>query len=942
MTSNLGVSVSDSSIFDPSPLIEHMVNLAVLIKDEIAVNQDKEILNIIQSDFKNFLKVKLNFDEFAEIYAQCFVYGLFSAKIMQKGKITLENVPTTLGKANPLLRKVFVVFNQDISSIFDHKKNELNTFIEFLNQLDFSALINWFSKANRKSNPVIHFYESFLADYDPQLKLKRGVFYTPDTIVSFIIRSVNILLKDSLRFSDGLNDPSAIILDPAMGTGTFLNEIVRIVKENFEQINMNTSQEKRITEWNRFINSNLLKRVFGFEVMIIPYIVAHLQLALLLEATGYDFAKYQNRIGVFLTNSLEGTNKNKSNLTKYLRNDLFSSEETDLMNEVKINTPISVIVGNPPYSKFSSNKECHWIEGLMKGTISDGARRSSYYEIDGEPLQERKTHLLDDYVKFIRFAQWRIEKTGYGIVAFITNHGFLSNPTFRGMRQQLLEAFDQLYILDLHGNILKGETSPDGSKDENVFDIKQGTSIIFMIKKKKKDHQPQMFHFDLWGTRNNKYKYLQDNDVSSVNWIQIFPRTPDYFFYPIDWTLWEEYKKGWKLTDIFSDHGVGIVTARDKLTIHPTEEDIWNTVIDFGTLSADEARKKYRLGKDAESWRVVSAQNDLRKIGLDKAVSRKNGQIKIIDETFTNQLKEQYIKPVNYRPFNKKYTFYTGNSNGFLARPVYSIMKHLLQEDNLSLITTRLTKGEEFKHVFVSNILFEQIFLSSKTSNSAYSFPLYITSQNDDELRDNISQQFIHNLSSHWNLTYLDNPANEGELVSNFSSKDIFHYIYAILHSEIYRNRYKNFLGLDFPRIPFSANLDLVRELVSNGKELVQLHLMDITNKNIILEGESEFHFSKASDIMVKNKRKKKYKSGKLYLNDEYYVDGISEKVYKFHIGGYPIIEKWIRENNNKLISSRTIRILKNIISIIKVTLALSDQIDKVIRCESSFLKSNY
>ncbi|MHA2075281.1 MAG: type ISP restriction/modification enzyme, partial [Candidatus Hodarchaeales archaeon] len=717
--------MSNSNIFDSSLLIEHMVNLAVLLKDEITNNRDNGVIIKIYDEFNSYLDKTLEFDKFADIYAQIFVYGLFSAQIIRKNKINLNKVPIILGRANHLLEKTFSVFNQDLSRIINPDKIGLNKFLEFLNKIDLVALINWFTEDEKSSNPLIHFYESFLADYNPQMKLKRGVFYTPDVIVSFIIRSVDILLKDSLNFNSGLNDPSVIILDPAMGTGTFLNEIVKTVKENYDRINTKSSQEKRITDWNHYITDSLLKRIFGFEVMITPHIIAHLQLALLLETTGYDLTRSKDRIGVFLTNTLEGTHENKNNLTRYLSNDSFLIEETDLINEIKINTPISVIVGNPPYSKFSSNKECHWIEGLIKGTITDGVRRSSYYEIDGEPLQERKTHLLDDYVKFIRFAQWRIEKTGYGIVAFITNHGFMSNPTFRGMRQQLLKAFDQLFILDLHGNILKGETTPDGSKDENVFDIKQGISIIFMIKNKISDNKPQIFHFDLWGTRNKKYEYLRDNDVASINWTQIFPRSPDYFFYPIDWTLWEEYNKGWKLTDIFSEHGVGIVTARDKLTIHSTKEDIWNTVIDFGTLSPDEARKKYKLGKDAESWGVLSAQEDLRKIGLNKAVSRENEHIKIIDETFATQLKKQFVKPINYRPFNKKYTFYTGTSNGFLARPVYSIMKHLLQENNLSLITTRLTKGEEFKHVFATQLPFEQIFLSSKTSNSAYSFPLY-------------------------------------------------------------------------------------------------------------------------------------------------------------------------------------------------------------------------
>ncbi|MHA2172543.1 MAG: N-6 DNA methylase, partial [Candidatus Kariarchaeaceae archaeon] len=373
----------DSRLFDSNLMIEHMVNLAVSIKNEININQNNGFLTNIYREFSSYLVKNLEFDEFADIYAQSFVYGLFSAKIIQKIKIDLDSVPIILGRASPLLEKTFTVFNQDLSRIIDPDKIGIHQFLDLLNQTDFLSLLNWFTQDEKNYNPLIHFYELFLADYNPQLKFKRGVFYTPDAIVSFIIRSVDDLLKNSLNFNSGLNDPSVIILDPAVGTGTFLNEIVKTLKENYDRINTKSPQEKRITNWNHYITDNLLKRIFGFEVMITPYIIAHLQLALLLETTGYDLTRSKDRIGVFLTNTLEGTHENKNNLTRYINNDSFLIEETDLINEIKINTPISVIVGNPPYSKFSSNKECHWIEGLMTGTITDGVRRSRYYELDG-------------------------------------------------------------------------------------------------------------------------------------------------------------------------------------------------------------------------------------------------------------------------------------------------------------------------------------------------------------------------------------------------------------------------------------------------------------------------------------------------------------------------------------------------------------------------------
>jgi len=927
-----------------SQLIDHMVNLTKALKDEIKNKQTNEVIVRIYNEFNSSLVKKLNFETFVDTYAQTIIYGLFSAQLIENEKITLEKVGTIIGKTNPFLEKTFIVFNKEVTLIINLETIGINEFLRYLNRYDLKTLITEFFKDRKIANPLIHLYGLFLSKYDPRKQIERGVYYTPDPIVSFISKSVDLLLKKHLKLKSGLNDPSAVILDPAMGTGTFLNGIIKVVKDTFDKDKENLSQESRLTEWRHYISSDLLNRIFGFEIMINPYIIAHLQLFLLLEATGFNSKKNGKRIGVFLTNTLEGTHRNQPDLTEYLEKKPILDEETYSVNEIKINKPISVVIGNPPYSKFSSNRECTWIEGLMKGTISDGTRRSSYYEVDEKPLQERKTHLLDDYVKFIRFAQWRIEKTGYGIVAFITNHGFLSNPTFRGMRQQLLKAFNVIYILDLHGNILKGEKTPDNLKDENIFDIKQGTSIIFMIKEKKEGNTSRIFHSDLWGTRIQKYEYLSENNVTSVNWNQIYPISPNYFFYPIDWTLWKEYNKGWKLTDIFTEYGVGLVTARDKLTIHSSKEEVWNTISDFATLSPTEAREKYQLKNDSESWSVEGAQKDLANTGINDIISRNKSTFEVIDKIKADYIKKEFIKPVLYRPFNKKFIFYTGRSNGIIARPVYSIMKHMLQEGNISLISTRLTKGEDFKHVFVSSILFEQIFLSSKTSNSAYCFPLYLKTTNDWKKKTNLSNELIQCLSNSWNLNFTINSDFEGNLEENFSPKDIFYYIYAILHSEIYRKRYNHFLSLDFPIIPFFTNLELVRKLINKGKELIELHLIDVMGDKTLKNKKQvsiKVITSKSSNEVVKNKGKKKYTNGRLFLNDDCFIDGISEKVFRFHVGGYPILEKWIRENSNEIITAEKMITLTNMIIIIENTISISNEVDKLLKSENSFITIN-
>src|SRR5205807_1694706 len=434
--------------------------------------------------------------------------------------------------------------------------------------------------------------------------------------------------------------------------------------------------------WSSYVRQHLLPRLFGFELLMAPYAMAHIKLAMQLAAIdlpkeerstwGYDFES-DERLGIYLTNTLDEAHKRSDVLFgRYI------SDEANEAAKVKQSYPVMVVLGNPPYSGHSANKG-DWIKDLLRGKDSQtGKVTGNYFEVDGQSLGERNPKWLnDDYVKFMRFAQWRIEKTGYGVLAFITNHGYLDNPTFRGMRQSLMQTFDDIYILDLHGNSKKKERSPDGTKDENVFDIQQGVAIGIFIKRQKKaslSSAVNIYHAHLWGSREvyekigqklligGKYHWLADHDITTTEWVRIEPQLPFYLFTPRDIDLSTEYEKSMKLTDILPVNSTGIVTARDTLTIHWDIDAAWKTVYDFVSLPSETARTKYNLDKDVRDWKVTMAQADLKSSGPSKS----------------------NLVPILYRPFDIRYTYYTGKSRGFHCMPRGDVMRHMLRGGNIA------------------------------------------------------------------------------------------------------------------------------------------------------------------------------------------------------------------------------------------------------------------
>ncbi len=701
----------------PDELAAKMAKIARLLRDLIVRAYQQETGNgKLHTQLESFRQVLLDHltpEQFADMYAQTICYGLFAAKCSASGQaFSRIHAGYYVPKTNPFLRNLF---NQIAGVELDERLVWLvEHLIAVLNRADIAAILANFGKRTRQEDPVVHFYETFLAQYDPTLREMRGVYYTPEPVVSYIVRSLDGVLRSSFGLNDGLADSSRLpsglhkvqILDPATGTGTFLYAVFARI---FEQFQANKGL------WSGYVSQHLLPRVHGLELLMAPYTVAHMKLGLQLQELGYDFHS-DERLRVFLSNTLdEPHHSDITLLAKWL------SDEANAASAVKQEMPVMVILGNPPYSGHSANKG-DWINNLLHGVGGDyneGRPVANYFKVDGQPLKERNPKWLnDDYVKFIRFAHWRIMQTGYGVLGFVTNHGYLDNPTFRGMRQALLHDFDEIYVLDLHGNSKKKEKTPSGDPDKNVFDIQQGVAIGIFIKSSQNSEQPaKLFHAELWGERKEKYQWLLENDLTTTVWKELQPQAPFYLFTPQNVDLRKEYEAGWKVTDMMPVNSVGIVTARDKLTIHESPEAVMSTVLDFVGLEVEQVRTKYNLGKDARDWKVDLAQQDIKKHGINKS----------------------YIVSILYRPFDRRYTYYTGQTRGFLCMPRPSIMKQILAGDNLALITSRLTKGETFKHAQVTRHIVEVICMSPNTSNNGFVFPLYLYPEKETGLFANIS-----------------------------------------------------------------------------------------------------------------------------------------------------------------------------------------------------------
>jgi hypothetical protein len=962
-------------ISDPKTLALRMARLTHFIRDMIVTAFESKkasaTLRDLHKAFEETLIPDLSIPQFADMFAQTLAYGLFAARCNHagpRGSFKRLGAASEIPKTNPFLRQLFETITGNALD-----EEPFAGFVDDLAQLladtDLDAVLADFGKRTARQDPVVHFYETFLAAYDPKLRESRGVYYTPEPVVSYLVRSVDYLLKTRFGCANGLADtgtveyerevtegnktrkvkatsPRVLILDPACGTGTFLYTVIDNIREEF-------IRQGNAGMWSGYVRNHLLPRIFGFELLMAPYAVAHFKLGMQLaghdltaaqrEKWAYDFSG-DERLGVFLTNTLEEAERRAETLFGPLR---VISQEANAASKIKNELPILAVIGNPPYSGHSANKG-EWIQSLVEDYKRDCPELY-------KPAQAK--WLQDDYVKFIRWGQSRIERTGAGILAFITNHGYLDNPTFRGMRQRLMATFSDIYILNLHGSSKKKEISPDGSKEQNVFDIQQGVAIGVFIKEPGRGGCSEVQYADLWGQREAKYTRLFESDVQTTQWTKLSPKAPLLLFVPQDADLLSEYDRGWKLRDAMNQNGdpaPGIVTTQDEFAIswdgNEAKEKVRRLL---ATASEEEARDLFRLCSQSQ-WNYDRAKEEL----------------------YHGAWKEQ-VRPILYRPFDIRWTVYDSN---VAVHRRERVMRHMLSGENLGLSTTRSVEiGDGFQHVFCSRNLIQHHTVSLKEVN--YLFPLYLLPSEDANgkgqanldvqtshwapgpggRRPNLNPQFIADIEKRVGLSFVSD--GKGNLKKTFGPEDVFDYIYAVFHSPTYRTRYAEFLKSDFSRVPLTSDVSLFRSLCKLGAELVALHLLEspklakpiarypVKGPNLVEKGFPKYIAPGEPEPGTG----KPLKAGRVYINkatvaamssspfsaespvgtpalqNGQYFEGVPPEVWNFHIGGYQVCEKWLKDRRGRTLTYEDLEHYSKVVTALHETIRLMTEIDAAI-----------
>ncbi len=899
-------------------LAEMMAAKAKLLQNilERAVTSDEETQEntSIQGQYETFKEIlihDLSPKAFADIYAQTLAYGMFAARLHDKtlDSFSRQEAAELIPKSNPFLRKLFgYVAGPDID---ERIKTTVDNLADVYRATNVEQLLKNFGSSTQQHDPIIHFYETFLAAYDPKLRKSRGVWYTPEPVVKFIVRAVDDILKTEFGLPKGLADTSKTeielstqttdrrtktgfrsgkkevhkvqILDPATGTGTFLAEVIKHI--------YSTRFKAMQGAWSTYVEEDLIPRLNGFELLMASYAMAHLKLDMLLAETGYKPKKNQ-RFNIFLTNSLEEHHPDTGTLFS-----TWLSTEANEANQIKRDTPVMCVIGNPPYAVSSTNKG-EWIQNLLKDYKKD--------------LNERKINLDDDYIKFIRYGQHYIDKNGSGILAYISNNSFIDGITHRQMRKHLLQTFDKIYILDLHGNTKKKEVCPDGSPDQNVFDIMQGVSINIFVKtgKKKKSELGKVFHSELYGKRDSKYPFLFDSKskVSMIKWEILENKAPYFFFIPKDFKAEGRYKSGFKIDELFINNNTGIQTKCDALSIHFKHEDLVKVVENFKLKEVSELKSIYSFKKDSSGWNFKNAKTDLTE-------------------------NEIHYSKILYRPFDVRYTLYTGKSSGFIGRPRTSTMQHLIHPNNLGFITLRIN-GE--KEEFVSLITNHIIEKGSLPRGNYSVFPLYLYPNKEstffvkENRSPNLNQEIIAKIAKKLGLTF----THEKETTpKTFAPIDILDYIYAVLHSPTYRTKYKEFLKIDFPRVPYPKNQKTFWKLVELGGEIRQIHLLESPKVEEYITS-----YPKDGDNTITTKIGKKdwelfdekQQLGRIWLNNQQYFDNIPLVAWEFYIGGYQPAQKWLKDRKGRTLSFDDLLHYQKIIVALTETDRLMKEIDKI------------
>ena len=822
---------------------------------------------------KNVLMSNVSQVEFSDWYAQTLIYGLFAARYHANDVDTFsrEEAAKLIPKSNPFLRKLFQrigVYDLDVRVAWI-----IDDLVGIFGVTDVRALLD----ANKEErDPVMLFYEDFLTAYNPERRKARGVYYTPAPVVSFIVRIIDDLLQKEFGLKEGLADHSQAadgkhrlqILDPATGTGTFLVGVVRAIYRKFSG---------QTGVWNNYVKEHLLPRLHGYEILMAPYAMAHLNLEYVFRETGAtDLGNA--RYGIYLTNTLEDA---------HFDGNLFSpiDQEAKAVSLLKQDMHVMVMLGNPPYNVVSSNKS-QWIEGLVQ------SYKTGLNEQNIQPLS-------DDYIKFIRYAQWQIERTGEGVIGFITNNSFLDGVIHRTLRSELLRVFDEIYIVNLHGNSRLKEKTPEGGKDENVFDIQQGVSILLLIRRKEGSKRAARLHYtELYGLRKEKFAALQKLSLQSTAWKTLTPTAPYHFFVPKDFTVQKEYIQGFALGELFIERSTGIVTSRDELVACYREEECKRLKEELLFTEEAELKRKYPVGRDTSDWNLSNAVADIRRASLEQSF---------------------VIASHAYRPYDKRYILYTGKTGGIITRPRFHLLRALLCAKNYALCTTRfVTAFDTFYHCMVSDTLVDKCFVSNLPSESTYAFPLY-------------------KLPAGWNYTPAELAAGKTcagepialelnmcpEVLAKISEavgepvtgEEVFDYVYGVLHDPEYRVKYFEFLKIDYPRIPYPRDLAEYRLFAARGARLRRLHLMDET---LELPQVATFEVAGSNEVTAvryeetplgeRNVLDGNAPEGRVWINDTQYFAHVPLRVWDHYVGAYQPARLWLQKRVGRTLDFDDVR----------------------------------
>ncbi|TXJ32209.1 type ISP restriction/modification enzyme [Brachyspira aalborgi] len=831
-------------------------------------NKESYLKNHIKGLFEDTIFNDLSDKDFADAFSQIISFSLLFYRLNERKNVDLNsfrNMPEYI----PIFREFLSTINFD--NLDENIRYVINLIIKSINSYDEKIFYDKLSYKERhdtdKEDPFIYAYEYFLKEFDSKTRNARGVFYTPIEAVRYIIKSIDEILKDRLNISDGIYGEEVHILDFAAGTGTFMLGAIERAFENAKKNGISGV-------WENIVSDFILKRLYGFEFLIVPYVLAHFRIHEYLKDLNYDYKK-NDRLQLYLTNTLDNSAGGQVKMFPQMQ------AESDNAYRIKNEEPILVIMGNPPYNNKSEEiNRKEWIENLLKD-----------YK---ENLNEKKINLDDDYIKFIRFAHWKMENAEKGIIGIIVNNSFINGLTHREMRRKLMQTFDEIYILDLHGNVNKGERCPDGSMDFNIFNIKEvGVCIALFVKTGLKNNKNKGIYFnEVFGTQDYKKNYLIDKSIADEKWVELEDDKKWHWFTKVKSN--EKYLKEFiGLTEIFNLFGSGCKTERDYITIHITEEELKNTILDFNNLSENKLTEKYNT-KVSRDWSVDRAKKDIM-------------------ENY-KKYKFDLITKINYRPFDIRYTYYTGTSKGFLGTPSRKIGYNFINRKNIGLIFPRQIAGAYgFQHGLVSEFIIDVATGGAKTGSETYFAPLYLYEENsagefklDSSCKPNWTDSFKEFLKNYIS----DNP------------KEILNYIYAILYSPTYRENYKEDLKYDYPRIPFTKDKKIFDRLQKLGGELIDLHLLKKvpqSNAGYPNKGEHKISYSKYNEV-----------EKRLYINEKQYFENVKKEVYNYSIGGYKPIEKYIKARD--ILTLKDISHLIKVIAVIERTIYLQEEIDKVWR----------